>query len=743
MEEITGNTDAALLRVLLCNRAPVSQVQTINKMTEQVSPRAAVIGCGYWGKNLVRNFSDLGVLAAVCDENPERARQFGGQYNVSTHTFEELLRDTNIDAVAIATPAETHSAITKKALLAGKHVFVEKPIAMDVGTAEDLNRLSKKQARVLMVGHVLQYHPAFIRLKELVAQGELGRLRHIYTHRSNLGKVRREENILWSFVPHDASMILSLVGDEPNRISAVGGFFLHSQYADVAAIYLSFPGGENAHVFVSWLHPYKVQELVVVGDEGMAVFNDTREWDRKLLFYKHNHLWENRLPGPDKGEAEAVAVAPAEPLRQELEHFLDCIAGKTGCRTDGHEGIRVLKVLQASEQDIRVNHSYQVIHNANPVLNKTAIVDLRAQQQRLGERIPKAIQKILDHGQYIMGPEVWELEEKLSDFSGARHVITCASGTDALLMALMAHDTGPGDAIFVPSFTFVATAEVVALLGATPVFVDVDTDCFLLDTASLKAAVSESVRHGLTPRGIIPVDLFGQPADYMEINRFAEEHGLFVIGDGAQSFGAQLNDKKVGALTGITTTSFFPAKPLGCYGDGGAVFTDEDKVADKLKSLRVHGKGADNYDNVNIGINGRLDTIQAAILLEKLSVFPEEIILRNQVAERYAAMLENVVDIPVVREGRTSVWAQYTIKTNERDGISQELKQKGVPTAVYYPKPLHRQTAYNGYPSAPDLSVSERLSSMVLSLPMHPYLEAEAQTRIIDAVRQALRELPD
>lgn len=368
-------------------------------------------------------------------------------------------------------------------------------------------------------------------------------------------------------------------------------------------------------------------------------------------------------------------------------------------------------------------------------------IDLKAQQQRLGDRIPKAIQKVLDHGQYIMGPEVRELEEQLSRFSGARHVISCASGTDALLMALLAHDAGPGDAIFVPSFTFVASAEVVALLGATPVFVDVDPVCFLLDTASLKAALPVATRHGLTPSGIIPVDLFGQPADYAEINRFAEEQGLFVIGDGAQSFGADLNGKKVGTLTGITTTSFFPAKPLGCYGDGGALLTDDDKVANKLKSLRVHGKGADKYDNVNIGINGRLDTIQAAILLEKLSVFPEEIILRNRVAESYVALLENLVDVPLVRAGRSSVWAQYTIKTNKRDALAEALKQKGVPSAVYYPKPLHLQTAYNGYPTAPDLSVSERLASMVLSLPMHPYLAAEAQTGISSVIRQALREL--
>ena len=329
-------------------------------VTEQAPVRVAVIGCGYWGRNLVRNFSDLGALAAVCDTDAELAQQFGSRYDVSTPAFEAVIRDPGIDAVAIATPAVTHSAMAGQALSAGKHVFVEKPVALDVGSAEQLNELSVREGRVLMVGHLLQYHPAFVRLKELVVRGELGRLRHIYSHRLNLGKVRREENILWSFAPHDVSMILSLVGDEPNRVSAIGSFFLHSQVADVTTTHMSFPGGENAHVFVSWLHPYKEQRLVVVGDEGMAVFDDTLEWERKLLVYRHRIVWKDSLPSPDKAEAEAIAVTPAEPLRQELAHFLDCIAGKTGCRTDGNEGIRVLKVLQASERDIRANAAYHM-----------------------------------------------------------------------------------------------------------------------------------------------------------------------------------------------------------------------------------------------------------------------------------------------------------------------------------------------------------------------------------------------
>ena len=319
---------------------------------QQKPVRVAVIGCGYWGRNLVRNFSDLGALSAVCDTDAELARKFGRQYNVRAVTLEDALQDAAIDALAIATPAVTHSGIAKKALSAGKHVFVEKPVALNVAAAEALNSLAKQQDKVLMVGHLLQYHPVFVRLKELVAQGELGRLRHVYSHRLNLGKVRREENILWSFAPHDVSMILSLVGEEPDSISAIGSFFLDSEVADVTTTHMAFPGGVNAHVFVSWLHPYKEQKLVVVGDEGMAVFDDTQEWDRKLLIYRHKIVWKNSLPTADRAEAEVVAVTSAEPLRQELAHFLDCIAGNTSCRTDGNEGIRVMKVLQASERDI-------------------------------------------------------------------------------------------------------------------------------------------------------------------------------------------------------------------------------------------------------------------------------------------------------------------------------------------------------------------------------------------------------
>ena len=371
-------------------------------------------------------------------------------------------------------------------------------------------------------------------------------------------------------------------------------------------------------------------------------------------------------------------------------------------------------------------------------------IDLGAQRRRIGARMDEAVRRVIDHGRYILGPEVAELERRLAGFCGAKHALSCANGTDALGLALMAQGAGPGQAILVPSFTFAATAEVVAWFGATPIFVDVIADTFNMAPASLEAGIATARRLGLTPAGVIPVDLFGLPAEYDEILEIAEAHGMWVLCDAAQSFGAEYRGRKVGSIGDLATTSFFPAKPLGCYGDGGAVFLDDDDTMAVLKSLRVHGQGTDKYDNVRIGMNARLDTMQAAVLLEKLAIFADEIAARDRIAARYNAMLRNAVAAPEVPEGLTSVWAQYTVRLPagcDRDAVAARLKGAGIPTAVYYPKPLHTQTAYRDYPRAGNgLPVSEQLSAEVLSLPMHPYLDEPTQDRIVATLRAALRE---
>jgi predicted dehydrogenase/acetyltransferase-like isoleucine patch superfamily enzyme len=309
------------------------------------TPAIAVVGCGYWGKNLVRVFAELGALAALVDAHRPTVEALTAKHGGRAMSFEAALADPTIDAVAIAAPAALHYSLAKQALKAGKHVFVEKPLALEVAEAQELCELAERLDRRLMVGHLLQYHSAFLKLKELVREGRLGRLQYLYSNRLNLGKIRREEDILWSFAPHDLSMILSLVGSEPVGVTAVGGYYLHHAIADVTTTTLSFAGGERAHVFVSWLHPFKEQKLIVIGDAGMAVFDDTASWDNKLVLYPHRVAWRGTLAEPVRGEPEAIAVPQTEPLKQECQHFLECIVSGATPRTDGREGLRVLRVL--------------------------------------------------------------------------------------------------------------------------------------------------------------------------------------------------------------------------------------------------------------------------------------------------------------------------------------------------------------------------------------------------------------
>ncbi len=363
-------------------------------------------------------------------------------------------------------------------------------------------------------------------------------------------------------------------------------------------------------------------------------------------------------------------------------------------------------------------------------------VDLNAQQQRIRSKIEENIKKVLDHGRYIMGPEIKELERKLAQYVGTRYAVGVASGTDALLIPLMAYGIGQGDAVFTTPFTFIATAEVIQLLGATPVFVDIQPDTFNIDPEKLDKTIQKTVDEGtLNPCGIIPVDLFGQPADYDEINKIAKKYNLFVLQDAAQSFGSTYKGKKACSPVDVAATSFFPAKPLGCYGDGGMIFTDKAELYEKFTSIRIHGKGANKYNNIRVGVNGRLDTLQAAVLLAKLEIFDEEIELRQEVAGRYEKGLKAPAKAPYVEDYNISVWAQYSILHPQRDVVIAKLEEQGIPTAIYYPTPLHLQEAFVALGCQKgDFPISEGTADKVFSVPMHPYLTKEDQDKIIEII---------
>ncbi len=376
---------------------------------------------------------------------------------------------------------------------------------------------------------------------------------------------------------------------------------------------------------------------------------------------------------------------------------------------------------------------------SNATIPNIPFIDLRAQRLKIADKIDARTQSVIRATHYVMGPEVFALEDALQRYTGSKYAISASSGTDALVMALLSLDVRPGDMVIVPAFTFIATAEAVALLGATPLFVDVLEETANMDPSSLKAAIYQARSNGKPLKGVISVDLYGQPADYDVLASIIDKENLWWIIDAAQSLGATYNDRHVTTYGDIVTTSFFPSKPLGCYGDGGAVFTERADLAEALKSIRIHGQGHHKYDNVRLGINGRLDTIQAAILLEKLEIFPEEIISRRTIANRYTAALKDSIKTPFVLEEACSVWAQYTVRVPERrrPDIVEFMGQVGVPTMVHYPTPLADQPAYKHFPVGPTgIDVARKISSEVMSIPMHPYLEDSIQEYIIKSLKQ-------
>lgn len=751
----------------------------------------------------MRDFAKLGALSAVADVVPSRAEHaaklLGSSCaSITIRVWEKILQDASITAVALATPAAQHTEMALAALRAGKHIFIEKPLALTVVDGMRVGDEARKSGRTVMVGHSFRYHPAFQKLQDLIDSGVLGRIMHIHSRRLGFGRIRHEENVFWSLAPHDISMILALVGGEqPTVVQAQGRRLLrqNSAIADVASAELVFPNGVHAHIHVSWLYPEKERKFIVVGERGTAVFDDTEQWQAKLRIYHHGINWESGEPEAVKGRVEKIVLQDAEPVANECRHFLECIETGKEPLTDVSEGIAVISALQLIDNAMNLDHSVLeeriataplngaagMVHNAlrapttttataeteehfaqanansarpSDQTSKVTLIDLASQKRRIHQNLGLRLTQVFDHMKFIMGPEVEELESRLSEFSGASHTISCASGTDALTLALLALQIRRGDAVLVPALTFVASVEPVVLLGAVPIIVDVNPQTLTIDPGHISAGVSAAHKAGLRPVGVIAVDLYGHPADYKGLRAALsalDEKNMWVIGDAAQSFGASLHGCRVGTLADITTTSFFPSKPLGCYGDGGAVMTGDPEIAATLRSLRLHGSNKEEkFDNLLVGVNSRLDTIQAAFLLCKLNIFADEIALRQRVAACYTKSFhenptkngtENASVLPatIPQEGAESAWAAYTVRTTAMDRplVQEQLNASGIESIVYYPKPIHQQTAYARFPVATDsCPVAERACSEVLSIPMHPYLDSSTQDLIVAALRR-------
>lgn len=599
-------------------------------------------------------------------------------------------------------------------------------------------------------------------------------------------------------------MILGLAGDMPVDVTAKGFHHLRQHIADAATAELSFASGLQAHILVSWLYPQKERKLIVVGDIATAVFDDCEPWEKKLRLFKNNVRWSEGSPEAVQEGVETVDLQTQAPLDAECRHFLDCVKSGRQPVTNSEEALRVVEIIGWIEEQIRQNKSTRFSATKNPstsrfnnllphsainggswtdgtyprtgqtgqeedptlpavsshvgsekitnhndptealvkIADPIPLVDLTPQKVRIQDQLGLRLAKVLNHTTFILGPEVRELEARLADYSGTAHVVTCGSGTAALTLALLALGLQSGDAVLVPDLSFVATVEPIVLLGGVPIFVDVEPQYLTINPSLVDAGVTAATKAGYRAVGIIAVDLYGHPADYDRLNEAAARHGLWVIGDAAQSFGGSSAGRRVGSLARLSTTSFFPSKPLGCYGDGGAVFTNEIELAELLRSLRQHGLDKAKSNSLRIGLNSRLDTIQAAVLLCKLDLLTEEMMQREEVAKRYARLLHGAVALPTARDDVRSAWAAYTVRTKQRDTVKQYLRDHGIASAIYYALPFHKQAAYQRFPvidgSCP---VAERVCDDVLSLPMGPYLDVTAQSRIAKTLLDALVQL--
>jgi dTDP-4-amino-4,6-dideoxygalactose transaminase/predicted dehydrogenase len=708
------------------------------------------IGVGHWGPNLVKAFAmhPEVQINTVCDLSEERLalvrRNIPTVARFSTDC-RATATDPEADAVVIATPVCTHYDLARWAMEAGKHVLVEKPLCPSVREGEELVALARAQGRLLCVGHVFLFNNAVREVGNLIRSGELGRLHYIYSTRTNLGPFRSDVNAMWDLAAHDLSILDSWLGADPIAVTAHGRSYLNPQIEDVAYASLTYPDNVVAFLHASWLSPRKVREITIIGEHKMAVLDDMSLSEPLRIYNKSVDV--QRAPTYSdsfgsfrmqirNGDIIVPNISGPEPLAAECGHFVDCLLGRAEPINDGASGVRILRTLETIDHSMR-EHSRMIPLAAGRApspptpsaegIQTIPLVDLKTQYAALAPEVDAAMRQVLTAGSFILGPAVAAFEGAFAAYCGARHAIGVASGTDALHLIFRALAIGPGDEVILPAFTFVATALGVVLAGATPVLVDVRREDGLIDPERIAAAITPRTR------AILPVHLYGRCADMDPIRALAAEHGLKVVEDAAQAHGARYQGRPAGSLGDAAGFSFYPGKNLGAYGDGGAITTSDDDLADRLRLLRNWGSRK-KYHHEEPGLNSRLDSLQAAVLEVKLRHLDGWNALRRRHAASYDAALGEV-GRPIDRLGDDPVYHLYVIRTPHRDALLEALHSDGIQAAIHYPFPVHRLQAFGHLASAsPRLAESEAWAAECLSLPMYPELVDAQISQVVSRV---------
>jgi len=716
----------------------------------------AVVGCGRWGPNHLRVFEQQrgARVRWMIDSN---ATAFAELPRIYPHVrfaanADQVLGDADTAAIVIATPATTHFELARAALDAGKHVLVEKPLCTSRRDAQTLAELAEARGRVLMVGHVFLFHDVVRELNRHVAEGTLGRVLYAHSVRSNLGPIRSDVNAVYDLASHDISIFMRLFGEAPHSVCATAHALLGTPREDVAVLALEFSGGRCAFIHVSWIDPCKVRRLTVVGDRRMAVWDDVnvaeplRLYDKGVEEPPKYHTFGEFHLRVREADMLAPRIRQEEPLARQAAAFLGVIRDGNANPCDGRFGADVLAVLEAATASIRdgggrveVERSTTLVEisacrtqeNANTV--QIPLVDLAAQHAPLRGEILAGIDRIATRSEFILGWDVEQFEAEFAAYCGTRHCIGVGNGLDALRLILEAYGIGPGDEVITAGNTFIATALAISATGATPVLVDCDPQTYTIDPARVEAALSERTR------AIIPVHLYGQPADMRPILDLARSAGVRVIEDAAQAHGAEYHGRRCGSLGDAAAFSFYPGKNLGAWGDGGAITTSDDALAEQLRMLRNYGS-VRKYVHGAAGCNSRLDSVQACVLRAKLRRLDEWNQRRGELAGLYDSRLASLgLAPPLQAGGRRHVFHLYVVRTARRDDVLKSLARHGIQAGIHYPTPIHRQAAYRNRPlRCGDLTNTERFANEIISLPLYPGMTLRQVEYVVEHLQRAL-----